>query len=87
MEYKYFPWLFGLLLVTGCTSPVNCNENNPKNCLRILFVGNSYTWNELPRGNTDRDPYFEPGADERGIKTGGPHPIQGLAAALLAREK
>jgi hypothetical protein len=49
MEYRYFALLFGLLLVTGCTPPVKCNENNPNTCLRILFIGNSYTYeNNLP---------------------------------------
>ena len=43
--------LFVLVVgLTGCSPKIQCDKNsNAGNCLRVLFIGNSYTYvNDLP---------------------------------------
>jgi hypothetical protein len=51
MRVKYFLLLFLFLFVLSGCSSVNCDgAKGPRTCLRILFVGNSYTYvNDLPK--------------------------------------
>jgi hypothetical protein len=51
MRVKYFLVLFFLLFVLNGCSSVNCDDTQtPRACLRILFIGNSYTSvNDLPK--------------------------------------
>jgi hypothetical protein len=45
---KYFSLLLVASLLLGC-GPVQCGDNNGEECLRVLFIGNSYTYvNDLP---------------------------------------
>lgn len=55
MRAKYFLTLFFLLFVLSGCSSVNCDvTKSSRTCLRILFVGNSYTFvNDLPKTFAD----------------------------------
>jgi hypothetical protein len=45
---KWYP-LFLLLFVTSCSSSIKCDTNKQNGCIKILFLGNSYTYvNDLP---------------------------------------
>jgi len=43
-------FLFITLFLTGCSQKITCDQNNTEeSCLRVLFIGNSYTYvNDLP---------------------------------------
>ncbi len=49
---RWFGWLACLaaLLSAGCAGAANCDQRtSPQDCLRVLFIGNSYTYtNDLP---------------------------------------